>query len=70
MPQRQIKPLSPSYLQKHNLWDSYWLEEKYPEFFMQDVTCSQCNYVFKGNISNKNLCCTECLNTWSEYGFH
>lgn len=24
---------TPQYLQKHNLWDSMWLEKKYPEHF-------------------------------------
>lgn len=27
---------TPKYLEKHNLWDSTWLEKKYPEYFNQN----------------------------------
>ena len=29
----KIKNLSPHYLNKNNLWDSYWLMKKYPKRF-------------------------------------
>lgn len=45
-------------------------EEKDHKPLIRDVTCSQCNYDFKDNFSDKNLCCPECFNTWEEYGFH
>jgi hypothetical protein len=30
---KKLPTYKPSYLEKHNLWDSQWLEKKYPERF-------------------------------------
>ena len=30
---KKVPTIEPSYLTKKNLWDSSWLEEKYPERF-------------------------------------
>jgi len=27
---------TPQYLEKHNLWDSMWLEKEYPHYFNKD----------------------------------
>ena len=30
---KQLPTMSPEYLTKNNLWDSSWLQQKYPERF-------------------------------------
>jgi len=30
---KELLSLTPDYLEKHKLWDSYWLMKKYPERF-------------------------------------
>jgi len=45
-----------------NLINENLLERKY--------NCHQCNYNFKTTDDFQNLTCPECLNDWSNYGFH